>query len=151
MKLSKVNCNFWFIGEPPEEDRLVAEMALQFKPGPIRKAIMNSKIIIDYASETVEAVFEKEIDIDDPYIALMPIDIPRRTQETIDNYVKNKLKPGGFVEACLAHDFIRAIQMCDPENLRKLKKIVDYILEFVPFEIQGSYEKIFNHLGKNYD
>lgn len=66
-------------------------------------------------------------------------DIPLRTKETIDNYVSKGMRPGGFVEACLARDFIRAIQMCDPENLRSLKRTVDYILEFVPPGAQGSY------------
>lgn len=68
--------------------------------------------------------------------------IPLRTKETIDGYITKKYKPGGFIESCLANDFIRAIQVCDFENQRCLKYIVDYILEFVPHTARGSYSAV---------
>lgn len=72
--------------------------------------------------------------------------IPQRTKQTIDDYVEKGCRPGGFVEACLACDFIRAIQVCDRENQMALKYIVDYILEFVPHNIRGDYEAIDAHI-----
>jgi len=68
--------------------------------------------------------------------------IPMKTKETIDNYVNKGWRPGGFVEAALASDFIRAIQVCDRENQSALKYIVDYILEFVPHVARGNYESV---------
>jgi hypothetical protein len=68
--------------------------------------------------------------------------IPAITKETIDWYITKKAKPGGFVEACLAYDFIRSIQVADCDNMRAMKYIVDYILEFVPDEAKGNYQKV---------
>ncbi len=68
--------------------------------------------------------------------------IPRRTKDTIDNYVAKGWLPGGFVRAMLANDLKGACGAADNINRKYIFDICSYIYNEIPFEAQGSYQAI---------
>jgi hypothetical protein len=68
--------------------------------------------------------------------------IPRRTKDTIDNYVLKGWKPGGFVHAMLANDLKGACGAADSINRRYIFEICSYIYNHTPYQSQGSYQAV---------
>lgn len=66
--------------------------------------------------------------------------IPQNTLDTLDNYVKHGLPPGGFVNACLANDFLGVVGRADHENSAVLREIAIYIANEIPAIAHGSQE-----------
>lgn len=64
------------------------------------------------------------------------------TKDVIDNYVEHGLRPGGFIEACLANDLLGAFGRADEGNRTSLFEIVSYIYETVPISAMGSCEAV---------
>jgi len=64
------------------------------------------------------------------------------TKIGIDNYVKHRLPPGGFLYAVLANDLKGAFRKADYENLRDLGEIVYYCYNNIPEVCWGSREKV---------
>jgi hypothetical protein len=68
------------------------------------------------------------------------------TKETIDNYVSNGWRPGGFVSAVLANDLMGALSSADLENRRDIFEICAYVYNNIPRNVHGSYEIVEKHL-----
>jgi len=62
------------------------------------------------------------------------------TKETIDNYVKHGLEPGGFVYSVLCNDLFGAIGRADSQNKRDLEEICRYVYNDIPSNCWGSSE-----------
>ena len=45
-------------------------------------------------------------------------------KKSLDRYVDNKLKPGGFLTAVLENDLVGSLSRADVDNLRDIKDIV---------------------------
>lgn len=73
--------------------------------------------------------------------------IPERAKETIDNYVKHRFKPGGFITAVLANDLAGTFGKADINNRHALFDIVAYVYNNVPHTLCGSYDAVERHLG----
>ncbi len=69
------------------------------------------------------------------------IPLPRRTKETIDNYVEFGLQPGDFVQAVLENNLTEAYSRADPINTACMRSIVAYIHNETPAASHGSKEK----------
>ena len=77
--------------------------------------------------------------------------IPTRTKESIDNYVKYGLPPGGFVYAVLSNDLMEAVGRADNINLKHFHSIASYIYNEIPKEAHGSEETVKNWLSKDWE
>lgn len=66
--------------------------------------------------------------------------IPKRTLETIDDYVKHGFEPGGFVRAVLENNLALSFGAADEHNRAALFEIVQYIYSKVPNDAWGSPE-----------
>jgi len=66
--------------------------------------------------------------------------IPKRTKDTIDNYVKQMWRPGGFVQAVLENNLCQAFGRADAENRKCMEDIVRYVYQNVPNAAWGSPE-----------
>lgn len=75
-------------------------------------------------------------------LGYMGMEVPRHTQETLENYLLRGLSPGGFVSAMLAHDYERAISVADTGNRQMFWAIAMWIREFAPEYSHGSYDII---------
>lgn len=64
------------------------------------------------------------------------------TKDTIDNYVKHGLEPGGFITAVLANDLMSALGRADTENRQDIFEIAQYVYNKIPSGCHGSYEKV---------
>jgi hypothetical protein len=73
---------------------------------------------------------------------------PQHTIECIDNYVKHRLHPGGFVTAVLCNDLREAIARADHVNIKHLVEIVAYCWNEIPHTCWGSEEKVVNWLSQ---
>lgn len=69
-------------------------------------------------------------------------DIPQRTMLAINRHVKDHIKVGGFVTACLRNDLQAAIGLADEENLSAIRQIVVYLYNEVPAVCWGSPDKV---------
>ena len=68
--------------------------------------------------------------------------IPLHTKEQIDDYVENKMPPGGFLYAVLTNNLIDSVGKADHTNLFCLKDIVKYVYNDIPSTCWGSPEKV---------
>ena len=75
-------------------------------------------------------------------LGYMGMEVPRHTQETLENYLLRGLSPGGFVSAMLAHDYERAISVADTGNRQMFWAIAMWINECTPPASRGSYAAI---------
>lgn len=70
--------------------------------------------------------------------------IPDRHMNTIKLYVENGSRMGDCFEAIFSHDLFRAVEFADSEVLDILPTIVCYIINKLPSNCHGSYEKVSN-------
>jgi len=56
-----------------------------------------------------------------------PYTVPEHTYEALLRWVEEKLPTGGFLEAVLDNDLLRALSYGDPENLAALPEMVTLI------------------------
>lgn len=65
-------------------------------------------------------------------------EIPKHTQETLENYFIRGYMPGGFLTACLVGDLYRAVATADTANRQMLWCIVRWIMNNAPDGSWGS-------------
>jgi|GEM_PF-4803176 len=68
--------------------------------------------------------------------------IPDHSQKALELYVVDGIKPGGFLEACLAGDMFRAVKTADTANAQRMWGIMDWVMNVMPPQAWGSYEHI---------
>jgi hypothetical protein len=68
--------------------------------------------------------------------------IPEHTQRGIEDYLLRGYEPGSFITGLLANDMFRAIGSMDHINETQLKNITTWVLNVLPRESFGSYERI---------
>lgn len=62
--------------------------------------------------------------------------------DTINNYVKHGLPPGGFVLAVLMNNLMEAFGRADFENRLSLYQICQYVYNDIPSDCHGSPEQV---------
>ncbi len=73
--------------------------------------------------------------------------IKKSTIDTINDYVKLGLTPGGFVKAVLSNDLMRSFGLADDENRESLFEICSYVYNEVPSSCHGSDKKSMSGLN----
>lgn len=72
--------------------------------------------------------------------------LPFDTKEQIDNYVKYRVPPGGFLYAILSNNFMDVVMKADDRNIRCLVDIARYLYNDTPCDCWGSIENVENWL-----
>ena len=70
------------------------------------------------------------------------LEVPKHTQEALQNYLLYGYPPGGFLSAMLANDMYRAIGNADAANKQAMWAIGYWIVTCAPAQSRGSYERI---------
>ena len=68
--------------------------------------------------------------------------VSEETLDTLDNWAKYGLPPGGFVSAVLENDLADAVRRADSGNSAALVDIVRYLINELPMGCWGTYEKV---------
>jgi len=68
--------------------------------------------------------------------------IPKHIEEAFDRYVNCRISPGDFLQAVLSNDLKGSFMLADDENRENLFDIVSYVYNELPFNCQGSPEKV---------
>jgi hypothetical protein len=69
--------------------------------------------------------------------------VPRDFADTMANYLVYGYSPGSCFSAILANDFVGAMAHSHPSNtVEALKSLVSWIVNSMPEEAHGSYEKV---------
>lgn len=68
--------------------------------------------------------------------------VPPHTLETLDNWAKHGLPPGGFVAAVLENDLVAAVRRADSGNSAALVEIVRYLINELPRGCWGSVDQV---------
>lgn len=66
--------------------------------------------------------------------------VPEHTQGALARYVEDRLPPGGFLEAVLTNDLLRAVSRADTWNKAALADIVRFVYNRCPAGCHGSRE-----------
>lgn len=69
-------------------------------------------------------------------------DVPNSVRESLDRYVNQGIKPGGFVTAVLENNLMEAIGRADHINIEFLKDICGHIYNNLPAPCHGSPAKV---------
>jgi hypothetical protein len=70
-------------------------------------------------------------------------DVPKDFADPIYNYLVYGWSPGSCFSAALANDFYSAIRSSHPSNtVNAFKSLVGWILEYMPPQAYGSYDKV---------
>ena len=72
--------------------------------------------------------------------------LPPKVREAIDNFVWNGIPPGGFVEAVLSNDLMRAMGQADVYSANAIGPICQYVYNAVPSLCHGSRERMKSHI-----
>ncbi len=64
--------------------------------------------------------------------------IPKRLRAGIARYVKDGVRPGGFLTAVFENDLFEALGRADPESLTALRDLVIYVYNETPSQCWGS-------------
>ncbi len=75
--------------------------------------------------------------------------LPPFTKQQIDQYVEQRIPPGGFLYAVLANDLFEAVAKADDINIHCLNDIVKYIYNDTPSVCWGSPEAVKDWLERN--
>ncbi len=70
------------------------------------------------------------------------------TKESIDNYVRLGIPPGGFVASVLANDLMGALGRADEGNRLDIFEICEYVYNEIPADSHGSYEIVKDWMEK---
>lgn len=76
--------------------------------------------------------------------------IEPRFKDSIDNYVSQGWRPGGFITACLMNDLTEAFARADDMALENIPHIVAYMYEEVPAACHGSMISVKNWLERGW-
>ena len=68
--------------------------------------------------------------------------IPPITKDQIDEYVKNRIPPGGFLNAVLSNNLMESFYRADDINRHHMFDIVKYLYNDVPSDCWGSDDKV---------
>lgn len=68
--------------------------------------------------------------------------VPPHTLETLDNWAKFGLPPGGFIAAVLEDHLADAVRRADSRNSAALAEIVRYLINELPRGCWGSYDNV---------
>lgn len=68
--------------------------------------------------------------------------IPQHTKYQIDEYVKDRMPPGGFLNAVLSNNLMEAFVRADDNNAFHMKAILTYLYNDTPAACWGSPEKV---------
>lgn len=63
-------------------------------------------------------------------------------QETLDNYIQRRFRPGIFTYSMLAGDLYTAVRTADIVNRKRIYELARYIEETLPSESYGSPEAV---------
>ncbi len=74
--------------------------------------------------------------------------IPQNIKHSLDNYVNNKIPPGGFLYAVLSNDLFIAMQKADEWSRASLFDICSYIYNELPMNCYGSEITVKEWLGQ---
>jgi len=83
--------------------------------------------------------FEKEVYYKLKYMGMR---FSVQTTESLNNYFFHGLKPGGHLEAMLAHDLEHALYNADTANRQSYWGLAMWIRECAPEDSHGSYEAV---------
>jgi len=75
-------------------------------------------------------------------------EIPERMMRGIDNYLRHRLQPGGFLSAVICNDLTSAVFYADDENLKNLPAFVSYFYNEVDSRAWGSREKMIKWMNR---
>lgn len=68
--------------------------------------------------------------------------VPAHTQGVLIRYIENRYDPGSFLTAVLSNDLFGAIWRADPENLRALEGICQFIYSDMPSSAWGTPDNV---------
>jgi hypothetical protein len=72
--------------------------------------------------------------------------IPQHTRYQLDEYVTNRIPPGGFVWAVLSNNLEVACRKADDANRAAFFEIVAYVFNELPISCRGSNEAVLDWL-----
>lgn len=73
--------------------------------------------------------------------------LPEHTKAGIDNYVKNHIPCGSFLQAVLCNDLRGACENADDINKHNLFDIVSYLYNHTPYSCWGSKDNYENWIA----
>jgi len=68
--------------------------------------------------------------------------MPAELIESLERYESNRIKTGGFLQACLENNLFKATARADHRNIHNFRVIVGWINTFLPPECYGDKEKV---------
>ena len=68
--------------------------------------------------------------------------INRRCLEGLKVYIEHGARPGGFLSAVLANDFVEIVAAADGENMQNLPAYADYLYNHAPRDCWGSKQAL---------
>lgn len=71
--------------------------------------------------------------------------IPSHTQSALQRYVECGIMPGGFLQAVLSNDLMRAVNSADNYNRAAIPDIAKFVYNELPMAAHGSEEKIVSY------
>lgn len=71
----------------------------------------------------------------------------KNIKESLDLYVNERIRPGGFLICVLENDLMGALARADVHNKRDLKQICQYVYMELPSTCWGNPEKVHNWLN----
>lgn len=77
--------------------------------------------------------------------------IPPATLETLELYVYNHYRTGGFLRSFLANDLMQAVARADSDNSLVFRELAQLVHWGLPSRCHGSYEKVDQWLTEGND
>ena len=77
--------------------------------------------------------------------------VPERTLASLNRYVNDRVKPGGFLYAVLTNNLHESFGRADRENRAALHDLVRYCHNELPSHCWGSVEKVEAYLSEDAD
>lgn len=69
-------------------------------------------------------------------------EIPKHTQDALEDYLIRGYPPGGFLTAILTNDLYRAVASADHANKTNITAITDWVLNYAPERSWGSPDMV---------
>lgn len=67
--------------------------------------------------------------------------IPRNIRAALDEYAESHIPRGSFLRCVLSNDLAGAVMRADTDNIRVIRSIVGYVINYLPRDCHGSPEK----------